>query len=279
MKNLKVYFTSDLHGYMYPTDYIDRSQKNIGLLNIINQFEKDGNTLIIDAGDTIQGSPFTNYLSNYKFDIHPIATIFNEGEYDYITLGNHDFNYGYDYLKKYLCNLDAKCLCANVIDKTNELGILRYDIKTLENGLKVGIIGFTTDFINIWERAENLTNFTVNDTISYIKPYYDELKDKVDILICIYHGGFEYDLDSHKKLSNTKENIAYKVCSELQFDLLLTGHQHIEISNIDLHGTHIVQTPHNGSKFIELNLEFDNNKVQNVTSKLVNVALNPNKNI
>ena len=56
MKNLKVYFTSDLHGYMYPTDYIDRSQKNIGLLNIINQFEKDGNTLIIDAGDTIQGS-------------------------------------------------------------------------------------------------------------------------------------------------------------------------------------------------------------------------------
>ena len=56
MKNLKVYFTSDLHGYMYPTDYIDRSQKNIGLLNIINQFEKDCNTLIIDAGDTIQGS-------------------------------------------------------------------------------------------------------------------------------------------------------------------------------------------------------------------------------
>ena len=52
MKNLKVYFTSDLHGYMYPTDYIDRSQKNIGLLNIINQFEKE-------------------------FDVHPIATIFN----------------------------------------------------------------------------------------------------------------------------------------------------------------------------------------------------------
>ena len=279
MKNLKVYFTSDLHGYVYPTDYVDKSEKNIGLLNIINQFEKDGNTLIIDGGDTIQGSPFTNYLSNSKFDLHPIATIFNEGGYDYITLGNHDFNYGYDYLKKYLCNLDAKCLCANVIDKTNELGILPCDIKILENGLKVGIIGFTTDFINIWERAENLTNFTINDTLSSIKSHYDELKGKVDVLIGIYHGGFEYDLDSHKKLSESKENIAYKICNELQFDLLLTGHQHMEISNIDLHGTHIVQTPHNGSKFIELNLEFDNNKVQNVTSKLVDVALNPNKNM
>ena len=77
MKNLKIYFTSDLPGYVYPTDYIDRSQKNIGLLNIINQFEKDGNTLIIDAGDTIQGSPFTNYLSTTEFDVHPIAKIFN----------------------------------------------------------------------------------------------------------------------------------------------------------------------------------------------------------
>ena len=277
MKNLKIYFTSDLHGYVYPTDYVDRSQKNIGLLNIINQFEKDGNTLIIDAGDTIQGSPFTNYLSTAEFDVHPIATIFNKAGYDYITLGNHDFNYGFDYLKKYLCNLDAKCLCANVDDKTNELGILPYDIKTLENGLKVGIIGFTTDFINIWERAENLANFTINDTISSIKPYYDELKGNVDVLIGVYHGGFEYDLESHKKLSETKENIAYKICNELGFDLLLTGHQHMEISDIDLHGTHIVQTPHNGSKFIELNLEFDNDQIQSVTSKLIDVELNPNK--
>ena len=277
MKNLKIYFTSDLHGYVYPTDYVDRSQKNIGLLNIINQFEKDGNTLIIDAGDTIQGSPFTNYLSTAEFDVHPIATIFNKAGYDYITLGNHDFNYGFDYLKKYLCNLDAKCLCANVDDKTNELGIFPYDIKTLENGLKVGIIGFTTDFINIWERAENLANFTINDTISSIKPYYDELKGNVDVLIGVYHGGFEYDLESHKKLSETKENIAYKICNELGFDLLLTGHQHMEISDIDLHGTHIVQTPHNGSKFIELNLEFDNDQIQNVTSKLIDVELSPNK--
>ena len=172
MKNLKLYFTSDLHGYVYPTDYMDKSEKNIGIFNIMNQFKKDGNTLIIDAGDTIQGSPFTNYLSNSEFDVHPIATIFNEGGYDYITLGNHEFNYGYDYLKSYLTNLNAKCLCANVIDKTSTLPILPYDIKTLENGLKVGLIGFTTDFINIWERFENLTNFNVND-YTCVNKYYN----------------------------------------------------------------------------------------------------------
>ena len=101
MKDLKIYFTSDLHGYVYPTDYVNTTEKNIGILNIINSFEKDDNTLIIDGGDTIQGSPFTNYLSNTDFDVHPIATIFNEGQYDFVTLGNHDFNYGKKYLKKY----------------------------------------------------------------------------------------------------------------------------------------------------------------------------------
>ena len=56
MKDLKIYFTSDLHGYVYPTDYVNTTEKNIGILNIINSFEKDDNTLIIDGGDTIQGS-------------------------------------------------------------------------------------------------------------------------------------------------------------------------------------------------------------------------------
>ena len=66
MKNLKIYFTSDMHGYLYPTNYIDKEPKNIGLINMINDFKKDGNTLIIDAGDTIQGSPLTYYLSGQE---------------------------------------------------------------------------------------------------------------------------------------------------------------------------------------------------------------------
>ena len=168
MKDLKIYFTSDLHGYVYPTDYVNTTEKNIGILNIINSFEKDDNTLIIDGGDTIQGSPFTNYLSNTDFDVHPIATIFNEGQYDFVTLGNHDFNYGKKYLKKYLDNLNAKCVCANVIDNTGELPIQPYQIKTMANGLEVGILGITTDFINRWERPENIENINITDTFDAV---------------------------------------------------------------------------------------------------------------
>ena len=277
MKDLKIYFTSDLHGYIYPTDYVERNKKNIGLLNIINHFNKDGNTLIIDGGDTIQGSPFTNYLSNSEFDIHPIATIMNTGGYDFITLGNHDFNYGKEYLKKYLNNLNANCLCTNVIDKTNKLPILPYKIKTMENGLTVGVIGFTTDFITRWERPENIENIDIVDTFDSIKKYYNTVKEQCDVIIGVYHGGFEYDLESHKQLSTTKENIAYKICKEFDFDILLTGHQHLSIANMNLHGTHIAQTPHNGSKFLELKLTIDDNGLININSSLESIELNPNK--
>ena len=277
MKELKIYFTSDLHGYVFPTDYTDTIEKPMGILKMISAFEKDGNTLIIDGGDTIQGSPFCTFLSSEKFDIHPIATIMNTGGYDFITLGNHDFNYGKEYLKKYLDNLNANCLCTNVIDKTNELPILPYKIKTMENGLKVGVMGFTTDFITRWERPENIENIDIIDTFDSIKKYYDTVKEQCDVIIGVYHGGFEYDLESHKQLSTTKENIAYKICKEFNFDILLTGHQHLPIANMNLHGTHIAQTPHNGSKFLELKLTIDDNGSMNINSSLESIELNPNK--
>ncbi len=279
MKKLKIYFTSDLHGYVYPTDYRDANENdmNMGLLKIINSFNKDGNTLIIDGGDTIQGSPFTNYLSSSEFDIHPLAEIMNEGGYDYVTLGNHDFNYGYDYLKKYLNNLNGKCLCTNVDNKTNELSILPYEIKTMENGLKVGVIGFTTDFINRWERPVNLENFAVSDTASSIKAVFDEARKNCDILVGVYHGGFEYDLESHQELSTTSENIAYKICRDFNFDILLTGHQHMSLAGQEIHGTYIAQTPPNGTKFLELNLEVQDDLKKNISSDLKAPAETSNK--
>ena len=275
MKHLKVYFTSDLHGYVYPTDYLDQEKKNIGLLNCMNQYQKDGNTLIIDGGDTIQGSPFTNYLSGQTLDVHPMATIMNAAGYDYVTFGNHEFNYGYDYLKSYINHLDAQCLCANIVDKTKEMNILPFDIKVMENGLKVGIMGFATDFINRWERDINIENFEIMDVFHCVKEYYDSLREQVDFLIGIYHGGFEYDLESNKKLSDTKENIAYKICKEFHFDLLLTGHQHMPLSGQYVHDTYVVQTPHNGTSFIGLQVTIDSDSGEKIFASKLSPALLP----
>lgn len=268
MKNLTLYFTSDVHGYIYPTDYTDTTKKPVGFLNMIADFKKDGNTLIIDGGDTIQGSPFTTYTSKKDLEVNPLATVLNAGGYDYIALGNHDFNYGYDYLNSYLTHLNAKCLCTNVEDITGNLPIFPSAIHTLENGLKIGLIGCTTDFIPVWEKPENLTNFRVAPTLSRIKEHFDAICSQVDVMIGIYHGGFAYDLESHKQLSSTSENIAYDLCKDYDFDILLTGHQHLPIADDTLFGTHIVQTPHYGSAYARVDLTLDAT-TKHITSRLV----------
>ena len=56
---LTVYFTSDTHGYLYPTTFADDAPRAVGLFAM--RFPKDGNTLVIDGGDTLQGSPLTYY--------------------------------------------------------------------------------------------------------------------------------------------------------------------------------------------------------------------------
>ena len=99
-RNLKIYYTSDTHSYLFPTDYIDRDEeKNMGVLSCINEFNKDGNTLILDGGDTIQGSAFAKYMWEGKGVASTIAEVFNSAPYDYVTLGNHDFNYNYSGLE------------------------------------------------------------------------------------------------------------------------------------------------------------------------------------
>ncbi|MBS5798790.1 MAG: bifunctional metallophosphatase/5'-nucleotidase [Zhenhengia sp.] len=277
MKNLKIYFTSDVHGYVYPTDYRDQELKPQGFLCMMEQFKKDGNTLVIDGGDTIQGSPFTTYISRLGLPKNPIAEVMNKAGYDYITLGNHDFNYGYDYLKSYLDYIDAKCLCTNVEDKLNQLPIKQHAIHTLENGLKVGIIGVSTEFIPVWEKPENLKNFTVSATLDSIRPSYEALRGEVDLLIGIYHGGIEYDLETNRKLSDSKENLAYAICEAFDFDVLLTGHQHIALADKNIAGTHIVQTPQYGTQFAEVDVTVSEEGVITSTSKLVSTGLTYNK--
>ncbi|MBQ1274563.1 MAG: bifunctional metallophosphatase/5'-nucleotidase, partial [Cellulosilyticum sp.] len=76
-KVLKIYYTSDTHSYLFPTDYINKDTKNMGVLSCINEFEKDGNTLILDGGDTIQGSAFSKYMWTNTDEGCLVAEVFN----------------------------------------------------------------------------------------------------------------------------------------------------------------------------------------------------------
>lgn len=250
-KQLKIYFTSDLHGYFYPTTYGDHTEQPMGLFKCASQFEKDGNTLIIDGGDMLQGSAFVNYCQSVLKSNLPVAQIMNTCGYDYVTLGNHDFNYGRDYLESYLEALKGQCVCQNVEDLSGR-SLYPAQVKVLENGLKVGLVGIVTDYVNVWEKEEHLTGLKVTDPFEAAKKALESLKGQVDLTVCIYHGGFEKDLETGKTLSDTTENVAYKICEALDFDILLTGHQHMCVTGQDVAGTFVVQPTANGTVYHEV---------------------------
>ena len=125
-------------------------------------------------------------------------------------------------------------------------------IHVLENGLRIGIVGIVTDYVNIWERPEHLSGIAITDPVPAAKAALEALKDQVDVTLCIYHGGFERDLATGRVLSATHENVAYRLCQELDFDLLLTGHQHMTVHGQTLNHTFVVQPTDRGQEFLRI---------------------------
>lgn len=241
-RKLTVFYTSDIHGCFAPTDYARDCKAATGLANCAAGFADDGDTLILDGGDTLQGSPFTYWLYSRTEEKSLVAArLMNLAGYHFVTLGNHDFNYGVRELERYLEALDARCLCANVeglrhCEKTA--------VVTLRNGLRVGLTGVTTHFVPFWEKPENIAGLRFTDAFAAARDALAELKKHgVDLTLCLYHGGYENDPDTGGPLAATTENQGWRMCRELDFDLLLTGHQHLCVELRRLFGTYTCQPP------------------------------------
>lgn len=250
-QTLTIYYTSDTHGNLFPNE---GNPGRGSMMQCFQEFQKDENTLVLDGGDTIQGSPLIRFLREKKMFAQVIPEAFNQAGLDYFSLGNHDFNYGYEEMESFLTAMKGTCLAANVRDKKGRLPIRPYVIHTLGNGLRVGICGIVTDCVNLWESRENMEYLAVEDAFLAARSSLEAMKGQADLTICIYHGGFESDLDTGKRLMEGNENVGYRICQELNFDLLLTAHQHMEVPGRDLFGTYTLQVPANCSKYAMVEL-------------------------
>ena len=103
-----------------------------------------------------------------------------------------------------------------------------------------------------WERPEHLSGITIEDPLPAAASALAALKGKTDLTVCVYHGGFERDLASGRTLSATRENVAYRICQELCFDILLTGHQHMSVPGQMVQGTFVVQPSDKGQEFLKV---------------------------
>lgn len=257
MEKLKIIITTDIHGTIYSTNFSDGKDKKMGLSRLstyLQEARRDNKVLIIDNGDVNQGSPLVTYTNKFEKN-NIMSKAFNLLSYDYINIGNHDFNYGSKFLMNYIEETNAKCISSNILYKGGPIG--KSQVINLESGrLKIGVIGLVTDYIENWEKESNLTDIEILPVFDTLKREVNNIKDQVDKLIVFYHGGLERDQETGKATEVlTGENIGYKIIEEIEeIDVLVTGHQHRSfVSSID--GRLVVQCANSLTEFMELELE------------------------
>ena len=268
---LAIYHTSDLHGYVYPTNYVKEQQ--LGILKIgsyiLNDEKNYDESLKIDCGDLLQGSALAHYLSKQKLDKNPILEGLEFIGYDAYVIGNHEFNYGLEYLNNSYKHVEDKIINSNI--EGLEFNTKPYKIFNF-NGFRVACIGFTTSFIPNWEHEKNIINLKFLNPVEMYGKYEKELKEKADYIIVCYHGGFEKSLDGTNTPTEklTKENQGSELLEKYNsINMILSGHQHRSFITM-INGVLCSQPLHNGQKFSKIILDTETNEV---SYELVDVSL------
>ncbi|SDI87162.1 bifunctional metallophosphatase/5'-nucleotidase [Dolosicoccus paucivorans] len=264
-KKIHLFITSDTHANwslnppsLYQTSHV--------LKSLQKQHAQD-EVITIDLGDFIQGTGFATYFSQIEEDGSVFSDAMNALNYDYQVIGNHEFNFGLSYLTETLSQLKSQILCSNILNKETKQPFMGKPYTIIEkNGLKMGLIGATTQYIPNWEPPQNYEGLVFKDMIEAVGSYIDELRPKVDLLVVAYHGGFEADLETFELTElDTGENQGSRLLKEYpEIDLLLTGHQH-RVINTKVNDTYVIQPGRSGEYIGHITID----SLGNITSELV----------
>ncbi|WP_427762583.1 bifunctional metallophosphatase/5'-nucleotidase [Streptomyces sp. DSM 41931] len=253
---LTVMGTTDLHGHVFNWDYYKDAEyqdpagnaqglaRVSTLVNRIRQERGRENTLLLDAGDTIQGTPLTYYYA--KVDpitaeggpVHPMAQAMNAIGYDAVALGNHEFNYGIETLRKFEEQCDFPLLGANALDaKTLKPAFPPYFIKTFRvkgaPPVKVAVLGLTNPGIAIWDKAYVQGKLTFPGLEEQAAAWVPKLRSMgADVVVVSAHSGTSGTSSYGDQLLHV-ENAAANVARQVPgIDAILVGHAHAEIAEL-----------------------------------------------
>ena len=237
--DLRIIETTDLHGNMMNFDYFkDQPVDTFGLVktaNLIHQTRSEvKNSVLVDNGDLIQGSPMADYALNKGLkdgDIHPVYKAMNTLNYVVGNIGNHEFNFGLDYLQKSLSGAKFPYVNANVYDaKTGKPYFQQYiiidtpvvDREGNQQIIKIGYIGFVPPQIMQWDKLNLNGKVVVKDITETAKKLVPEMKKQgANVIIAIPHSGVS--AEPYKALA---ENSVYYLSQVEGINAIMFGHSH-----------------------------------------------------
>ncbi|MEV1052716.1 5'-nucleotidase C-terminal domain-containing protein [Streptomyces sp. NPDC049887] len=246
--------TTDLHGNVFNWDYFtdrefdDKAHNDVGLAKIstlVEQVRKEKgrrNTLLIDAGDTIQGTQLSYYYAKVdpitarRGPVHPMAQAMNAIGYDAAALGNHEFNYGIPVLRRFQEQCDFPLLGANALDaRTLRPAFPPYSMHRLRTphgrDVRVAVLGLTNPGIAIWDKANVSGKMVFPGLEEQAAKWVPRLRSMgADVVIVSAHSGSSGTSSYGDQLPYV-ENAAALVAEQVPgIDAILVGHAHTEIA-------------------------------------------------
>jgi len=252
-KKITIIHTNDTHSRLLDTD------GGLGFAKIStiiqNTIAENPNTLVLDAGDTLHGMPIVNISEGEN-----AIKVLEAAGYDYMTLGNHDFNYGQERLLELKDMTNVKMLSANILDANGKELFTPYEIVDMD-GVKVGIFGLTTPETAYKTSPDNVIGITFADPIEISKKMVKELDDKTDVIIALAHIGLdESSVITSKQIAENVQGI----------DVIIDGHSHTVLdTGMLVNDTLIAQTGNYDKNLGFVNIEVKDGAVISKTAELL----------
>lgn len=248
--------TTDLHGNILPVDYYTNKPDNRGLAKVatlIRRIRKEHpNVVLIDSGDTIQGSPLESFHSRKNnAPPDPMMLGMSSLDYDAMTVGNHEYNFGLKVLEKARSEAKFPWLSANTYDtKTQKPHYKPYIVKELA-GVRIGILGLTTPGVPNWDNPPNYAGLEFHEPVSEARKWVAILREqeKADVVVVAMHMGLAEDLRTGEINPGQvpHENEAIAIAKEVPgIDLIFMGHTHRDVPSLYLNGVLLTQANHWG---------------------------------
>jgi 2',3'-cyclic-nucleotide 2'-phosphodiesterase/3'-nucleotidase len=248
--------TTDLHSHVFDWDYYkdaaysDKAGNSVGVARVATlvkqQREAKGedHVLLVDAGDIIQGTSLAYYFARVdpitrkdgkKGPKHPMAVAMNHMRYDAAALGNHEFNYGIEVLRKFESQCHFPLLGANALDaKTLRPAFRPYTVKRIcvpgAPDIKVGILGLTNPGIALWDKDNVSGKMVFPGLVEQAKKYVPRLRALgCDVVFLTDHSGLDGSSSYGDELPYV-ENASNLVAEQVPgIDAILVGHTHVEV--------------------------------------------------
>ncbi|MEA1896534.1 MAG: 5'-nucleotidase C-terminal domain-containing protein [Bacteroidota bacterium] len=292
---LKILETSDVHGAIFPHDFIRSKPMNHSLAQAQTyisklKIEPGHEVILLDNGDILQGQP-TVYYSNYEeTDLpHICSEVMNYMEYDAATIGNHDIEAGHQVYDKVREEFEFPWLAANAVDtKTGKPYFKPYTI-IKRKGVRIAILGMITPGIPKWLPENLWEGIVFNDMVETAREWVPKIMEteKPDLMIGLFHAGHNAGYGGGSDTSYLNDNASLMVAREVPgFDIVFIGHDHDEYNGFvknNLGNNVLVLDPGSSARLIAqatVKMTWNNksgNYTKEIEGELVEVKMSRNK--